>query len=230
MTTNFQTGTSPSSPGQPDLDEICDVQSPAWQGAPWPLAPDEPVGQTFLARFDGLSAIEVLVARDPHWTGDLIVTLRYDGPGGGVIFQGSVPSGAVADNRYARFVAPPVQRSAGQRVYFELHSTTPGLGVYTTGSALLGNGTAFRHGQPIDGCLVFRSFAASPDARLAERREIEGLLAERAQLTHDLLAARLRIRQLVDERTTLQTRLAALLTRLLPPTTLNSEGNARVER
>jgi hypothetical protein len=115
-------------------------------------------------------------------------------------------------------------------VYVELRSTAPGLGVYTTGPARLGNGTAFRHGQPTEGCLAFRTFATAPDARLAARREIEGLLAERAQLTHDLVAARLRIRQLVDERTTLQHRLASLLTTLLPPTTRRPEVDTHVER
>ena len=44
--------------------------------------------------------------------------------------------------RYARFVLPPIEASAGRRYYVWLDATASGVAVYTAGAARLGDGTA----------------------------------------------------------------------------------------
>lgn len=200
-----------------DVDEVGDLASPGWQGEPWPIDPARPPGQSFRARHDHLRAIEFLLSGGPGAAGDLLCHLHEEGPAGRRLHTASLDTTASRGDRFARFTFPPLPDSAGRRYYAWLAATGDGLGVYTAGPARLGDGVAFRGHAPADGCLVFRTFAAAPDARWADQRRIEALLGREAELTRDLLAARQTIRRLTDERDAVEARLRALLDRLLPP-------------
>jgi hypothetical protein len=216
MTTEPSIGTLAAEVRPGDADEVCDIESPPWQGEPWPLAPDAPVGQSFRARRDGLCAVEFLLAVNDGDGGEVSCHWREDGPDGRPLASDRRPMSALASGRYARFALPPVAASAGRRYYVWLDATAPGVAVYTAGDARLGDGTAYRGHAPADGCLAFRIFAIGADARLADRRQIEALLAAQAELTHDLLAARQALRRLTDERAAVEARLRAALARLTP--------------
>lgn len=198
-------------------DEVGDLAIPVWQGEPWPIDPAWPPGQSFRARHDQLWAIEFLLSVAPGAAGDLRCHLHEEGPDGRRLHTASLDAATLRGDRFARFPFPPLPDSAGRRYYAWLAATGDGLGVYTAGPARLGDGGAFRGHAPADGCLVFRTFAAAPDARWADQRRIETLLGREADLTRDLLAARQTIRRLTDERDAVEARLRALLDRLLPP-------------
>ena len=208
-------------------DEVVDTESPGWQGQPWPLTPGEPIGQTFRARHAGLCAVEVLVAVAAAGDGHLTCSLRRDGPDGPLVHAQSLPVAGLSSERFARFVLPPLPDSAGQRFYFWLDVTAAGSAVYTTGLARLSDGAAYRRHEPVDGCLAFRTLALAPDARLAERRHVEALLAAHADVSRDLVAARATIRRLTDERAGLHARLTALLARLAPTVPAGGEVGPR---
>ena len=195
--------------------EVLDVDSPPADGEPWPLRPDESLGQSFRARHDGLCAIEVLVEVGPEAAGTVTCHLWGGGLGGRLLASRRVATAQLASVRFARFVWPPVADSANQQCAFSLETDTPGIAIYGSLTARLGDGSAYRLAEPIDGCLVFRAFAAAPDARLADRRQIETLLAERAALAQEILTARQTIATLHTEHIALEARLRKLLARLL---------------
>jgi hypothetical protein len=215
MTTEPRVGAVAAEARPAGADEVCDIESPAWQGEPWPLAPGEPIGQSFRSQRDGLCAVEFLLAVDGDG-GEVACHWQEDGPDGARIATDRLSMSALMSRRYARFALPPVAASAGRRYYAWLVATTGGVAVYTAGLARLGDGTAYRGHAPVDGCLAFRAFAAGAGARFADRRQIEALLAAQAELTQELLAARQAIRRLTDERTAVEARLRELLARLTP--------------
>ncbi len=215
----------PAEPVPPD--EVLDAESPGWHGQPWPLMPGAPIGQTFRARHAGLCAVEVLLAVAAAGDGHLTCSLRRDGPDGPLVHTQTLPVAGLASERFARFVLPPLPDSAGQRFYFWLDVTAAGSAVYTTGLARLSDGTAYRRHEPVDGCLVFRTLALAPDARLAERRQVEALLAAHADVSRELVAARATIRRLTDEQASLHARLTALLARLTPTVPAGGEVTPR---
>jgi hypothetical protein len=208
--------TEQSGAGSLEPAEVVDIESPPWRGEPWPLEPGRSLGQTFRASADGLSSLEVLLAVAPDADGTLAVAIQQDGPDGPVIIRWSGEAAGLATGRFARIPVPPIALSGGQRYYFWLTASAPGIGVYATGPARLSTGSAYRDHEPIDGCLAFRTFVEDEDARLSARREIEVLLASRAQLSGELVAARRTIRQLLEERETLAGRLHELLLQLAP--------------
>jgi hypothetical protein len=199
-------------PAEPD--EVVDVDSPPWQGEPWPLLPGEPLGQTFRARHDGLCAVEFLLRVTGAASGDLTCHLHADGPDGPWLVSVRRAAADLPGERFARFALPPLAASAGQRYYAWLEAAAAGLAVYTAGPTQLGDGAAYRGHAPVAGCLVFRTFAAGADARFADRRQIEVLLAAQADLTRQLVAARQELQRLTDERALIERRLAALFARL----------------
>lgn len=190
--------------------EIIDIASPPWQGLPWPLLPGEPLAQTFVARADDLCAVEVLLAVAPGAVGTLRLGLRADGSAGAPLHEATLPMVSLVDGRYARLALPPLGWSAGRRFCLSLAADAPGLAVYSAGLARLGDGQVYRGLAPADGCLVFRTFSAAPDARLAARREAAAALAERAALSLELSEARRTIAALEAERAALTERLHAL--------------------
>lgn len=201
-----------AAPAMPD--EVVDIESPPWQGEPWPLLPGQPLGQVFRARHDGVCAVEFLVRVASAANGDLICHLHGDGPDGPRLISIRRAVADLPSERFARFAFPPIAASAGQRYYAWLDAAAAGLAVYTAGPAQLGAGAAYCGHAPVAGCLVFRTFAAGAGARFADRQQIEALLSAQAELTRALVAARQEIQRLTDERTLIEQRLAALLTRL----------------
>jgi hypothetical protein len=203
--------------------ELLDTESPPWQGEPWPLRPGEPLGQTWRTRADGLCAVEVLLAVEGEGT-TLDCHVQEDGPDGRPLGAWAVAVAADSSQRYTRISLPPVANSAGRRFYVWFEVRGEGVACYTTDLARLGDGTAYRAHVPVEGCLAFRTFALEADARLAERRQTEALLARQSELTRDLVAARAEIDRLLAERAGLVARLTDLRARLAPPA--SAEGRA----
>ncbi|MCC6630263.1 MAG: hypothetical protein IT340_23015 [Chloroflexi bacterium] len=208
-----------SQPDEPG--EVGDTASPPRQGRSWPLTPGSALGQIIQPRHDGLCAIEFLIALEPRFTGTLTChVLERDTEQ--EIQRVSVAGAGLHDNRFARFATPPIPNTAGRAVYVWLETDAPGLGVYTCGPA--GATGAQRDHAPIDTSLVYRTYAAGPDARWVDRQTIEHLLAAQADLTRALLNARLAIQHLTDERAAVERRVQALLACLMPPATDGNRG------
>jgi hypothetical protein len=193
--------------------EVGDTASAAAQGRSWPLTPGSSLGQIIRPRHDGLCAIEFLLSVGSGFAGT--VTCHLQDCAGTALGRASLVGASLADNRFARFVVPPVPDSAGRALYVWLETDAPGLGIYTCGAH--GTDGARREHAPIATSLVYRTFAAGADARWADRRTIEHLLVAQADLTRELLAARLQIRRLSDERTVVERRLQRLVEQVSAP-------------
>jgi hypothetical protein len=170
------------------------------------------LGQIVRPRHDGLSAIEFLVTLAARFDGTL--TCHVQAEDSQPTYRVDVAVAGLADNRFVRFPLPHLPSTAGRALYAWLETDGPGLGVYTCGPN--GSDGARRDHAPIATSLVYRTFAAGPDARWSDRATIEHLLSAQAALTRELLAARLAAQHLADERTGLERRLQALLRRLAP--------------
>lgn len=204
--------------------EVLDVASPPPLGSPWPLTPSAPLGQSFRCRRDGLCSVEVLLAVAPNAGGDLAITLHADDPEGPPIFSRSLPAAGLITERFAHIALPPQDASAGRRYFLTLIAAAPGLAVYTAGLATVGDGAAYRDGQPTAACLVFRTFALATGAHLDEQRRYEELAAHCADLDRELVVARRTIDRLQAERLTLHERLRSIVDRLSPPAAGTAPG------
>lgn len=204
--------------------EVLDVESPSPLGAPWPLAPGVAFGQSFRCRRDGLCSIEVLLAVAPDASGDLTITLHVDGPEGPSIFSRALPVAGLITERFAHINLPPQSASAGWRYFLALTAAAPGLAVYTAGLATVGDGAAYRDGQPTAACLVFRTFALAAGAYPDEQRRYQELAARCADLERELVVARRTIDQLQAERLTLHERLRSIIDRLSPSAARTAPG------
>ena len=194
--------------------EVGDSASPGPQGRAWPLTPGSTLGQIVRPHHDSLCAIEFLVTLGARFDGTLTCHVQTD-DGQILHIEVDVAVAGLADNRFVRFPLPPLPGSAGRALYAWLETDAPGLGVYTCGP--YGSYGARRDHAPIATSLVYRTFAAGPDARWSDRATIEHLLAAQADLTHDLLAARQAVQRLTDERTALERGCGRCCRRLVPP-------------
>ncbi len=81
------------------------------------------VGQTFMAQYDHLAAIEVLIGTYKRKnSGELIFHLKEQGNSTGDLYQNRVDMLKIKDNRYHRFVFPRIKGSQEKKYYFYLEA------------------------------------------------------------------------------------------------------------
>jgi hypothetical protein len=121
-----------------------------------PLDAQYSIGQTFVARFDGLSGLQIQLS--PDQAGDGLVTLRlYSEPGAEQDLGAAVmPLSQVTESRSYRFDFPALNNSNQQYYYAVFEVSGEGrlrVGA-STGSTYL-DGAFYQQGAPRDGQLAF---------------------------------------------------------------------------
>ena len=136
------------------------------------------VGQTFVSRRKGLSAVEVL----------LVVYGETGAPGGQLVFHlRSAPgdatdlvtiardTGSLTHNQPLRFTFDPLPDSEGRSYYFFLESSSDTrVGVWYNSVDAYGEGTLFLNGEPQPGDLQFKTYYAY-DLGQMTRDAVQGL-------------------------------------------------------
>jgi hypothetical protein len=135
---------------------LVDLDQPSYvDGLTVKLGPDQPVGQTFVARHGGLSGIEFFLTppddagstlelhiwSDPH-SGQDLATAALDLPPG-------APPG------FYRFSFPPLNDSHGQYYYAFLTATNPGTAAVLAGLDAYLDGAAYQYHQPLEAQATF---------------------------------------------------------------------------
>jgi hypothetical protein len=125
---------------------------------------DHTVGQTFVAKSDGLARIDVMV-------GTYMKTLRNDiyfelwqiRPGRRLVRQAEIRGSEVQDNLYAAAKFEPLPASRGSEYEFEVSlpaaAAEDSISLWMTGRNLYREGTLLVDGVPARGDLAFRAYA-----------------------------------------------------------------------
>ena len=122
-----------------------------------PLESGKSLGQTFMARYDGLQGIAIYLRPELPVDGRLTLTLSDSPLGGRTISQTSLPLEKIDRKGYQRFNFPAVEKSSRQDYYLSLDVQGDGLTRASVGpgeSYLYG--AAYRNGAPEDAQLAFR--------------------------------------------------------------------------
>ena len=123
---------------------------------------DRKIGQTFVADYNNLSAIELLLATYKRKnTGEFIFHLREDEDRKKDLFFYRGDISQVKDNRYFRFRFPEIKNAKGKRFYFYLEApqSRPGnaITVWSQSKDLYEEGEKTINGTASCGDLVFRT-------------------------------------------------------------------------
>ncbi|MBD3413403.1 MAG: hypothetical protein GF421_03105 [Candidatus Aminicenantes bacterium] len=120
------------------------------------------IGQTFKASYDGLRAVDVLMANYKRKvTGEMVFLLQRPEDSEDEIFQKTVDAGKIKDNRYFRFAFPLRADSKGKSYSFSFHApdAEPGnaLTIWSNDQDQYFQGEKWINGSREKGDLVFRT-------------------------------------------------------------------------
>ena len=114
------------------------------------------VGQTFVARYDGLSAILVYLSPGESGEGELVFHLHADAGAEDDLAQAAMPLSRVTQAGQYRFDFTPLRDSSQQYYYAVWEVTGTGsLGVASSTCETYQHGALYQQGTPQDGQLVF---------------------------------------------------------------------------
>ena len=120
------------------------------------------IGQTFVAQYNNLMAIEVLLATyNRKNTGDFIFHLKKgaDSQEDSFTYKGNISQ--VKDNKYFRFRFPKIKEAKGKKFYFYLEApqSRPGnaITIWANSEDLYKQGKKIVNGTPAKGDLVFKT-------------------------------------------------------------------------
>lgn len=142
------------------------------------------LGQTFTARHDGLSGVELQLATYAHTlSGTVVLHLRRSVGDATDLATVRLPADEVADNVWHRFSFPPIPGSGVQGYYVELEDIGGAPGNAVTAYWAMGHGDPYPYGQatqdrrPLPGDLAFGlDYDAPPWALLADA--VSGMAAQ----------------------------------------------------
>lgn len=120
------------------------------------------IGQTFVADYNNMTAIEVLLATyNRKNTGELIFHLKKDVRSQEDLFHYRGDISRIKDNRYFRFRFPKIKGSKGEKFYFYLEAplSQPGnaITIWFNPEDLYREGEKFVNGVASEGDLVFKT-------------------------------------------------------------------------
>ncbi len=118
---------------------------------------DNPVGQTFLSKYDGLNGILVSISPIHHANGEIVLDIKYESEDSSPIRSASINFNDVTEPKYYQFSFPIIDDSAGEDYYFEL--SIIGSGEAKVGAGPAENylyGSAYSGSNPIDNQVSFR--------------------------------------------------------------------------
>jgi hypothetical protein len=115
-----------------------------------------PVGQTFVARFDGLSGILISISPDQVGGGEVILHLLSEPGADDDLAQVVLSLSQVTQAQYYRFDFPPLSNSSQQYYYAWLEVTGAGrLMLAASAGSTYQDGALYQQGTPRDGQLAF---------------------------------------------------------------------------
>ena len=131
------------------------------------LFAEEKIGQTFLAKRNGLTRIDVMLGTHKRTNNkNITFTLRERIPERKVIFQTTFNAASVIDNLYHPIFFKPIHNSRNKEYYFVLHSPEStfdnSLSVWTNTRNLYREGQLMIKHQPMLGDMVFRVYSKRP--------------------------------------------------------------------
>ncbi|MBS3819993.1 hypothetical protein KGY73_10905 [bacterium] len=120
------------------------------------------VGQTFVASYDNLKAVELLMANyGRELTGEIIFHLKKSIPASDDVVVKKVDAARVKDNRYFRYQFPEIQDSGGKKYYFYLEApeAKPGNAatIWCNEEDKYFEGEKFVNGKAAEGDLTFKT-------------------------------------------------------------------------
>lgn len=120
------------------------------------------VGQTFLAEYEGLSGIDVLMATyNRKNTGEFIFHLKDDIRTTEDLFNCKIDIGQLKDNQYVTFNFPRIRNSKGKTIYFyiEAPQSQPGnaITIWSNSKDSYTEGEKFVNGVASEGDLAFKT-------------------------------------------------------------------------
>jgi hypothetical protein len=121
----------------------------------------QPVGQTFVARHAGLTAIEFFLLPEANPELTLTLRLRSDPQAATELTAASIRLPTAAEPDFYRFSFPPLGDSHGQYLYAFLDSEAPEVSVALNAGNLYMDGAAYQANQPLNSQTSFR-LAYSP--------------------------------------------------------------------
>lgn len=120
------------------------------------------IGQTFVAQYDSLTAIEALLATyNRKNTGEFIFHLQRELSNQEDLFSYRGDISKVKDNKYFRFRFPKIKEAKGKKFYFYLEAPQSRLGnaitIWANSEDLYKEGEKIVNGAPSEGDLVFKT-------------------------------------------------------------------------
>lgn len=116
-----------------------------------------PIGQTFLAKYDGLEGIAIFIKGKEGGRGEVILNLTDSMTASNLIRKATFPLGDIAGPGYYRFYFDPVEDSSLQSYFVRLRITGQGGLLIGTGSGnSFLNGALYENGTPQNAQLAFR--------------------------------------------------------------------------
>jgi hypothetical protein len=125
------------------------------------------VGQTFLARENGLARIAVMAGTYGQTIReDLVFRLWEEAPGGTLVAEKTIPGPSLEDNLYVSVRFDRIRNSRGKVFAFTLSSpgaeTDNSISLWMNGRDIYREGEAFVNGRPVRGEFIFRAYAKRP--------------------------------------------------------------------
>ena len=122
-----------------------------------PLQSEATLGQTFVAHYDGLTAIDIYMQGEGITGGKVTLKIFNDPTESNNFDKAIVQSGGLKDLEYYRLAFTPQARSNNKSYYFSLETNSPGqlLIGNAAGNTYL-NGSLYSNSEPQDGQITFR--------------------------------------------------------------------------
>ena len=123
---------------------------------------EKKIGQTFIAVYDGLVAVDVLMANYARKiTGETIFHIKKEVGDLDDLFQKRVNAERVKDNRYFRYTFPEIEDSKGEKYYFYLEAPEAILGnsltIWASDEDKYFEGEKIVNGKAAKGDIVFKT-------------------------------------------------------------------------
>jgi hypothetical protein len=115
------------------------------------------IGQSFVARYDGLEGVELYLKPGEDGAGEVVLSLKPSVEDASELASSAVQIQDINSPRFYKFTIPNLGSSSLKYYYFSLSpagSGTAQLGYGPAGGYL--NGSAYRDGEPLDAQLTFR--------------------------------------------------------------------------
>lgn len=149
------------------------------------LVAGEKIGQTFSAKRNGLTRIDIMLGTHKRTNNkNIIFTLRERIPERKVIFQTTFNAASVVDNLYYPLEFKPIRKSKGKEYYFILQSPEStyenSICAWTNTNNIYREGAYIYNNSAVGGDIIFRAYSKRPIFTELKRivRNYEGIFGK----------------------------------------------------